>query len=555
MLHIAGQTAPRVAGVLLIIFIATALLACAQGESNVAAGNRDGVLHIGNGAEPQSLDPHVMSGSPEVRIARALFEGLVTPNPYSLEIEPGVAQRWEFSEDQRVITFFLNTEAKWSNGDPITSQDFVWSLQRALTPAMGNQLAYTLYPILNAEEFATGIITDPNAVGVKALDEYTLEVTLTNPTPYFLSLLASYVAYPVHRPTLEAHGQVTDRFTPWTRPENMVSNGPFTLQDWQLQRQITVVRSEQYWDAANVKLNAVVFHPIESEIAEEKMFRVNQLHYTERVPLNKIPTYRTANNSPYQQAPLLGSYYFVFNTLQSPGNDLRVRQALAMAIDRDTLVNTILQAAESSSVALTPPDIPNYQPPDLIEYNPDAARKRLAEAGYPDGQGWPGLDFIYNSSDSNRKVAVAAQQMWKNVLNIKVTLANQEWKVYLDTINERNFQMSREGWIGGYLDPVTFLGRFITDGGTNRTGFSNTRFDEIIQHLAPTAKTPEQRLQLLNEAETILMQQVPIIPIYTYTSKHLIQPSVKGAPANVLDLINFKYVRLASDADTWNAEE
>ncbi len=369
MHHNAASMFQKTAGTILGILIAVALPACSRGESNVEAGNRDGILHYGNGAEPQSLDPHVISGSPEVTITSTLFEGLVTTNPYSLEIEPGVAQRWEFSDDRRVITFYLNPRARWSNGDPVTAEDFVWSFERALTPALGNPLAYTLFPIVNAQEYADGTITDPDAIGVKALDERTFEVTLNNPTPYFLSILAGYTAFPVHRPTLEAHGRVTDRFTPWTRPGNMVNNGPFTLQEWKMNRRLTVVKSETYWDAENVKLNAVVFHPTENEISEERMFRVGQLHYTDRVPLNKIPTYRTMKNSPYRQAPLLGSYYLLFNILQPPGNDARVRQALAQAIDRDTLVATILQGSESPGVALTPPGIPGYQPPDIIEYD------------------------------------------------------------------------------------------------------------------------------------------------------------------------------------------
>jgi oligopeptide transport system substrate-binding protein len=545
----------KTAGVILSLLIAAGLPACSQGESNVESGNRDGILHFGNGAEPQSLDPHVISGSPEVTISRTLFEGLVTTNPHSLEIEPGVAQRWEFSDDRRVITFFLNPRARWSNGDPVTAQDFVWSFQRALTPALGNQLAYTLFPIVNAQEYASGTITDPDAIGIKALDEHTFELTMNNPTPYFLSLLAGYTAFPVHRPTLEAHGEVTDRFTPWTRVGNMVSNGPFKLQEWQLHRQLRVVKSETYWDAENVSLNGVVFYPVENVTSEERMFRVGQLHYTERVPLNKVPDYRALPNSPYRQAPMLGTYYFLFNTLRPPVDDARVRRALAQAIDRDTLVATILQGSELPSASFTPPGIPGYQPLKLLEYDPQAARRLLAEAGYPDGRGWPGLEFIYNTSENHRKVAVAIQQMWKDVLNIDVTLANQEWKVFLDTLNEMDFQMARMGWIGGYLDPNTFLGKFITDGGTNRTAFSDARYDEIMQQLAPTAKTPEQRLQLLIEAETILMEQVPIIPIYTYNSKHLVQSSVKGVPSNVLDLRNFKYVRLEPDAGIWNEED
>jgi len=537
------------------LLLSTALAACSGAESNVVNGNRAGVLHMGNGADPQTLDPHVMSGNPEVTIARSLFEGLVTRNPYTLAVEPGVAQSWAISEDRRVITFELNPSARWSNGDPVTAQDFVWSFQRALNPRLGNQLAYTLFPINNAQAYFTGQITDPGKVGVRALGDQRFELTLTHPTPYFLEILASYVAYPVHRPTVEAHGDAMARFTPWTRPGNLVGNGPFKLEEWQLQRRVTVVKSDTYWDAQDVQLNAVIFHPIENAITEEHMYRVGQLHFTQQVPLNKIPGYAGQASSPYQQAPMLGTYYFLLNTLAAPVNDVRVRRALALAIDRDKLVATVLGGTESPAHGLTPPQVPDYQAPQLLAYDPQEARRLLAAAGYPGGKDWPGLEFAYNTSDNNRKIAVAVQQMWKDVLNIKVTLVNQEWKVFLDTVNEMDFQVARMGWIASYLDPNPFLDKFITGGGTNRTGFSNARYDDIILQLAPGAKTREQRLRLMLEAETILLNQVPIIPIYTYNSKHLVHPSVIGAPTNVLDIRNFKYIGLDDTINTRPGED
>ena len=539
-------------GVLLALFLQAG---CSGGETNVEAGNRDGVLHLGNATEPQTLDPHVMSGSPEARIAGALFEGLLTRNPYTLELEPGVAQRWTLSDDRRIITLYLNPRARWSNGDPVTATDFEWSFQRALNPALGNQMAYTFFPIVNAQEYFSGELSDPQAMGIRALDEHTLQLTLRHPTPFFLQLLSSYTTYPVHRPTLEAHGKVTDRYTPWTRVENIVSNGPFTLHEWKLQKRLVVVRNEHYWNAGQVELNAAVFHPVDNQITEEKMFRAGQLHYTNDVPVNKIAAYRTLDESPYRQAPLLGTYYYLFNTRVPPVDDVRVRQALARAIDRETVVSSILQGSEVTSFSLTPPGIPHYRPPAMRGYDPEAARRLLAEAGYPGGRGWPGLELTYNTQENHRRVAVAIQRMWKEVLNIDVTLANQEWKVLLDTLNEMDFQVARMGWIGGYLDPNTFLVRFITDGGTNRTGFSNARYDEIMTQLAPTAGSPEARLKLLYEAESILMEQAPIIPIYTYNSKHLVHPSVEGLPSNALDTINLRYVRLGADRPGLQREE
>jgi oligopeptide transport system substrate-binding protein len=543
------------AGTLGALLLTTLLVACGQGESNVAAGNRDAVLHFGNGTEPQTIDPHVMSGSPEVNIARALYEGLVTRNPLTLEMDPGVAERWEISGDGLVMTFHLNPAARWSNGDPVTAEDFVWSLRRSLHPDMGNQLAYTLYPISGARAFATGEVDDPAALGVRALDERTLQITLEHPDPFFLGTLGTYPAYPVHRATIEAHGRATDRFTAWTRVENFVGNGPFTLAEWKMNRRLVVTRSETYWDAGNVALNAVVFHPIDNQVSEEKMFRVGQLHHSYQVPLSKIPGYLALPDSPYRQAPMQGTYYLMFNTLRPPMDDPRVRQALALAIDRDKLVAAVLRDTEQPATALVPPGTPGYTSPDLLRHDPEQARNLLAAAGYPDGRGWPGLEYLFNTSENHRKIAVAIQQMWKEELGIEVSLANQEWKVYLDTVNERNFTLARMGWIASNLDPASFLDTFTSESGINRTGFSHPRYDEIMLRLAPATAEPEKRLALMHEAETLLMEALPIVPLYTYNSKHLVQPGVKGAQPNVLDIQNFKYIRLDPHAEVWKGED
>jgi len=536
---------------LLCCAVATiALVACGSGESNVVSGNRDGILHYGNGSEPQGLDPHVVTGVPENHIIRALFEGLAVKNPYTLEPEPGVAERWDISDDGRTITFHINPEAKWSNGDPMTATDYVWSWQRLLSPALGAEYAYMLFPVKNAEAFAKGTITDFAEVGVKALDERTLQVTLNERTPYFLQLMDHYSTFAVHRPTLEKFGKATDRFTPWTRVENMVSNGAFRLKEWALNRRIELEKSDTYWDRDKVRLNGIVYYPTENIVSEERMFRVGQLHYTQSVPLGKIPVYQAMENSPYVQAPYLGTYYYLLNTTRPPVDDVRVRKALSMAVDRDKLNKTVLKGANVSAYSITPPDTLGYYPPKLFDYDVERARQLLAEAGYPDGLGWPGLELTYNTSEDHRKVAVALQQMWKDALNIEVTLANQEWKVYLDSITQMNFQIARRGWIGDYVDPNNFLDLFLTGGGNNNTGFSDPRYDEMILRDAPRAATREERFAIFHAAETLLMEQMPIIPLYTYTSKHLIHPSVRGLPSNLMDSLNLKYVWLDKD---WQA--
>jgi oligopeptide transport system substrate-binding protein len=528
----------------LLIFSTLSLAGCGGGESNIESGNRDGVLHMGNGSEPQGLDPHVVTGVPENILIRALFEGLAVKNPYTLEPEPGVAERWEFSEDGRQITFYINPRARWSNGDPVTADDYVWSWMRALHPEMGNLYAYMLFPIKNAEAFFSREIHDFAEVGVKAPDPLTLVVSLTEPTPYFLQLMDHFSTFAVHRPTIEKFGKFTDRFTKWTRVGNIVSNGPFVLDEWLLNRRISMRKSDTYWDRERVQLNRVVFYPTENAVSEERGFRSGQLHVTATIPLDKIPVYQTMDDSPYRQEPYLGTYFYLINTQRPPMDDPRVRRALAMSVNRDALIDSVLQSSAVPAYSITPPGTLGYQPPRTFDYDLEAAKALLAEAGYPDGAGWPGAEIVYNTQEAHRKIAVALQQMWKDALNIEVTISNQEWKVYLDSVTNMDFDMARRGWIGDYVDPNNFLDLYLTAGGNNNTGYSDPVYDELIQYTAPQAKTREERFAAFYKAEKMLMEQMPIIPIYTYTSKHLVHPSVCGMPGNLMDSLNLRYVWL-----------
>ena len=317
-----------------------------------------------------------------------------------------------------------------------------------------------------------------------------------------------------------------------------------TIVEWALNRHIKMAKSDLYWDKDKVQLNGVVFYPTENVVSEERMFRVEQLHYTQVAPLDKIPVYRELPDTPYVQSPYLGTYYYLVNTDRAPVDDVRVRQALSMAVDRDKLVRSVLQHTAVPAYSITPPDTLGYFPPKLFDYDPERARELLAEAGYPGGEGWPGLEIIYNTQEAHRKIAVAIQQMWKSELNIDVTIANQEWKVYLNSVSQRDFQVARRGWIGDYVDANNFLDLFITDGGNNNTGYANAVYDDIILQQAPRAATREERYALFTKAETMLMAEMPIIPIYTYTSKHLIHPSVEGIYPNLMDSLNLKYVSL-----------
>ncbi|MEP5569120.1 MAG: peptide ABC transporter substrate-binding protein [Halioglobus sp.] len=546
-----GKTTRLWARTAVSVLLVLTVAACSQRESNVASGNRQGVLHYGNGTEPQALDPHVMTGAPDVNIARALFEPLVTRHPDTMKMVPGVAQRWEISDDGKTYTFYLRSTARWSNGDSVTAEDFAWSLRRSLHPDMGNQLAYVLFPIAGARDFASDKNRDPSSLGIEVLDQLTLQINLENPDPYFLGTMGGYATYPVHRATVEAHGEATARYTPWTKVKNFVGNGPFTLSEWKINRRVVATRSETYWDRDNVKLEAVVFHPIESATAEEKMFRAGQLHFTAQVPLSKIPAYQAMPDSPYLQRKWQGTYFLQLNTRRPPLDDPRVRKALALATDRERIIAKVLLQTEIPNSVMVPAETPGYRSPASLSYAPNKARELMAEAGYPNGDGWPGMEFIFNTSENHRKIAVVLQQMWKDELNIDITLANQEWKVFLDTLDEGDYDISRMGWIADSLSPATFLDIFTSENGINRTGFSNARYDEIMLELVPPTANQQQRNALMEEAEALLLEAAPVVPLYTYNSKHLVQPSVQGATPNVLDIQNFKFISLNPDTPVW----
>ncbi len=517
-------------------------------EARVDEGIRLGVLHKGNGAEPQGLDPHTTSGIPENHIITALFEGLVSKNPQTLEVEPGVAESWDISEDGLSYTFHLRHDARWSNNDPLTAEDFRWSWQRAMTPALANVNSYMFFPIVNAEAFATGEISDFTQVGVEVSDPHTLQVRLRAPAPYLLQLFDHHTTYPVHRATIESFGDPSDRLTAWARPGNLVGNGPFLLTEWEVNSRLRIEKNPQYWDSAAVQLSAVVFYPTENLTTEERMFRDGQLHYTEDVPIDKVPVYLRNEPDLIEISPYLGTYFYIVNTKKAPFDDVRVRKALALSIDRQLLVETVLQGLYEPAYALVPPGTLGYQPPQVFEYDPEEAKRLLAEAGFAGGQGFPPFEILYNTHEQHQKIAVTLQQMWQQTLGIQATLLNQEWQVYLDTQKNRNYGISRRSWIGDYVDPNTFLDMYISGGGNNYTGFSNARYDEIVLHVAPRTADRQQRYTLYKEAETLLMNEMPILPIYTYRSKHLMSPCIQGMPENIMDWITWKYVYLECPA-------
>lgn len=516
-------------------------------KTPVELGIEQQIMHIGNGTEPSDIDPHGNSGQPDSQIKRALFEGLVSRAADTLDIIPGVAESWEISDDGLTYTFTLRKNARWSNGEPVTAHDFVWTWKRGMSPDLGNPYAYMFFVFKNAEAYHTGEIEDFSEVGISALDDHTLQFELTGPTPYILQLLSFKTMYPVHRATLEKFNAVNQLATAWTRPENFVGNGPFVIKDWVVNQVLSVRKNDQYWDSDNIKLNEIHFHAVQSITAEERMFRAGQLHMTMFLPPEKVEAYRGENNPAFNSFPLYSTYYYALNTKRPPLDDVRVRKALAYAVDRTLLTERVMKGGEIPAYAFTPPDEKGYIPAAKMPEDVALARQLLAEAGYPEGKGFPRLTILYNTLEHHQTIAVVLQQMWKERLGIDVNLQNEDWKVWLASINLGNFDISRSGWGGDYVDPNTFLDVHLTGGGNNKSNWSNARYDELIR-LAAQTNDQQERFAYFQQAEAILVEEAPIIPLYTYVRNRLVHPSVKNWHDNMLDDYFYRNVYLEADS-------
>ncbi len=526
-----------------------ALTGCVPPGGRVAIGDRNQILYWGNGAEPADLDPQIVTGVPENHLMQALFEGLVSQDE-TLRPIPGVAESWDISPDRRVYTFHLRHNARWSNGDPVTSRDFLNSYRRILCPGLGAQYAEMFFrdaAVVNAKEFYEHTITDFNKVGFEAPDDFTFIVHLIDPTAYFLQILNHQAWYPIHLPTILKFGKIDDKNTRWTRVGNFVGNGPFALKDWKDEQEVVVARSKTYWGADHVRLNEIHYVNTENTMAEESDFRAHLLHVSQEVPQDKIDAYKRNYPELIRIEPYLGNYYYRLNVNNPVLKDKRVRRALAMAIDRDSIVKNVTRGGQLPAHGFTPPDTAGYTCTSGIPTDIPAAQKLLAEAGYPDGKGLPPIEILINISANHQALAEAVQQMWRQNLHVDARIVNQEWKVYLDSQLNMNYQVSRSAWTGDYIDPFTFLSLMVTGGELNNTGFASPEYDRLIT-ASRSAPDETARFADFQQAEAILLEEAPVIPIYYYTRVYLKQPSVKGWTANVLDVHMPQFIYLEETA-------
>ncbi len=532
-------------GILLVISAVLFLFppfACKRGETIVERARANQILHVGNGQEPQELDPHIITGVSEIKILSALFEGLVGQDPTNLDPIPGAAESWEISPDGLSYTFHLRPGLQWSDGHALNAGDFAYSFQRALTPAVAAPNAYLLYVLKNAAAYYQGEVAFGD-VGVKALDDRTLELQLSHPAPYLLSLLAHPVWFPLQRETVASEGEALGRSPGWTRAGKLVSNGPFRLKDWKVNGYVQVVKNQYYWDAERTRLDQIFFYPTENREAEERSFRAGQLHLTEAMPVSKVGFYRDQNHPSLQIDPYLGTYYLQLNTRNPALADARVRRALGLAIDRDLIVESITRGGQKPAWHFTPPGTGGYTAEITGSKNIEMARELLAQAGYPGGEGFPKLSYLYNTSENNKTIAEALQHMWSQNLGLNVELINQEWKVYTHTRETGQFDILRSSWIGDYLDATSFLDVWTSQSGNNFTGWKSPLYDQLLDD-ARRLSLATERFERFRKAEELLMREQPIIPLYFYTSVYLKHESVKGFYPTLLNYHPWKFVYL-----------
>ena len=532
----------------LLCLLPAALGGCARRGTDVERADRGQVLLRSLGYEVASLDPHLAAGIAEQDVASALFEGLVGEDPRDLHPVPGVAERWEASGDGLAYTFWLRPDARWSDGAPVTARDFLDSWRRELTPSFGAENASMLFALRGAEDFHRGLVVDFARVGAEAPDAHTLRLTLAHPDPSFLLKLSHPAWFPVPLRRIAESGSPFDRGNPWTSPGRLVGNGPFVLKSWNPDESMLVVKSTTYWDAARVRLAAIRFFPIESVDAEERAFRAGQLHVTDALPVDRFGAYRRDSPGFLRVDPYLGTYFFRLNVRRSPLGDARVRRALSMAVDRRAIVEKVLGGEEVIAHSFTPPGIRGYLPPELAQTDFAGARRLLAEAGFPGGRGMPRLDLLYNNSENHRTIAEAIQETWRRELGVDVQLANQEEKVVLANRRNGDYEIVRSAWIADYADAGSFLDIWRRDNGNNQTGWSNPAYDALLDK-ASESGDPVARNRLRYQAEQLLLEEAPIIPLYHYNHVYLIQPSVRGWFPTLLDHHPYKYVWLAPSAN------
>jgi ABC-type oligopeptide transport system substrate-binding subunit len=501
------------------------------------------VLRIGNGPEVESLDPHRARSLSAANVLRDLYEGLTSEEPNG-DVATGAADSWEISADGREYLFHLRADALWSNGDPVTAEDFVAGLRRSVDPATGSQYSQMLAPIENAEAISSGKLP-PDQLGVAVVDARTLRLRLKSPTPYFLGVLSHSSTYPIHRPSLARHGE---RFA---RAGNLVGNGAYRLSEWVVHGHLALERNRRYWNDAATSVDRIVYYPTEDLASEFKRYRAGELDITNAVPGAQVPWIRRHIPHEYRVAPALGLYFYGLNLTRPPLQDQpKLRTALSLALDREVIAHKVLGSGERPAYSWVPPGAAGFAPqrPAWADW-PKAqrlaeAQRLYAEAGYS-GRKPLQLEIRYNTYDDHKKIATVIAAMWKQSLGAQITLVNEEWQVFAQNRRARKLtQVFRASWFSDYLDAFSFLDILRSGHGLNDSGYSNPAYDALLERIASEGDNA-QRLALMAQAERTMLEDQPVLPIYFYVSKHLVKPWVSGWQDNVMDHHYVKDLKIA----------
>jgi len=535
----------RCFGIGAAILFLLSLLGCTPRERPVDAATRSGTLLLGNAAEPADLDPHLASTLTEQVIINSLFEGLTVLDEASMRPLPAAAESWEVSPDGLTWTFRLRPDLRWSNGDALTAADFIRSWQRALNPALAADNAWYLFVLKNAAAYNAGKLhvrantlhaNCADEIGANAPDAHTLVLTLEHPTPYLPALLSLPAWFPLHAGNLEKFGAHTQRGRPWTRPGELISNGPYTLTAWEPNARVVLEKNPQHRDSAHSQIERIVFLPIENPDDEERAYRAGQLHATFVLPVTKIATWRKKAAAALRIDPLLQSHFLRINTAAHPAlADAATRRALSLAIDRELLARSVLQASRAPAHSLVPP-MGDYLPANIQS---EAAIRQSENGNIP-----PKLELIVRNDALMPRVAEALQAMWKTQLGIDVSITQLEQKTWIQRQQTGDYQLCLSAWTADYPDPLTFLELFLSDSPYNWTGWANPNYDSLLARAAHTS-APAMRLALLREAEALLLNEAPIAPLYFGAETRLVHPSIKNWTPAPLGFRRFQLLQFA----------
>lgn len=628
---------------LLFVFALSLLTSC-DPKTTVERYSEEKILTLGNSNEPNGLDPQVATGVIESNIFRGLFEGLCSDHPEKEEVHlPGAAESWTASEDLKTWVFKLQPEGKWSDGKPVTTEDFCFAYHRILHPKFGAKYASMLYFIEGAEAYnktklgeilcgkhpqfplAWDVLKQANfqgdakidlsslkdketenytdaekqlffqskgldklslehlkeiqqkpqlfswskdipelarqevlkrliaykekpydlwekaEIGVTAVDSHTLKINLRSPVPFLPDLTKHFTWYPVPKHVILAHGEIDNKFSKWTDAENIVGNGPFKMKTWQFNHKIELERNPHYWDAKQVRLNGIRFLPIANVHTEARMFYANQLHATYTLAPSLIQYSHKKYPAEFRQETYLGTSFIRFNMKKKTLQNLKIRQALSLAIDRQLIIDQVLRAGQKPATGMVPP-MAGYEALKQFTFDPEKAKKILAEAGYSKEKPLK-LELLTTDKESNKSQAEAYQEMWRKHLGAEISIKQFEWKTYLNKLSNLEYDLAMGGWIGDYPDPTTFLDMWKTGDGNNRTGWSNEAYEALLKKAERTAN-PQERIKILQQAETLLLNDAPFTCIFWATNVYLLHPSVKNWHPRLLKNQPYKFIDL-----------